>query len=126
LRLNVEGTPKPLRHDAAEEVFLIGREALLNALQHAAAEAVDIELIYARRGLRLHIRDDGSGLPATLPDGRWGLVGMRERAERLGGRLRLWSRPGVGTEIELSLPGERIYRHHRRRWRWRRTSGETA
>lgn len=126
LRLNVEGTPKPLRHDAAEEVFLIGREALLNALQHAAAEALDIELVYARRGLRLHIRDDGSGLPATLPDGRWGLVGMRERAERLGGRLRLWSRPSVGTEIELFLPGERIYRHPRRRWYGRRTSGETA
>lgn len=126
LRLNVEGTPKPLRQDAAEEVFLIGREALLNALQHAAADAVDIELVYARRGLRLHIRDDGSGLPALLPDGRWGLVGMRERAERLGGRLRLWSRPAIGTEIELFLPGERIYRHHRRRWRWRRPSGETA
>lgn len=126
LRLNIEGTPRPLRHDAAEEVFLIGREALLNALQHASAAAVDIELAYARRGLRLHIRDNGSGLPQQLPDDRWGLVGMRERAERLGARLRLWSRPQIGTEIALFLPGERIYRHHRRRWRWRRTTGETA
>jgi signal transduction histidine kinase/streptogramin lyase len=126
LRLNVEGTPKPLRHDAAEEVYLIGREALLNALQHAAAGAVDVRLVYARRGLRLHIRDDGHGLPPILPEGRWGLVGMRERAERLGARLHLWSRPSIGTEIELFLPGDRIYRHHRRRWRWRRTSGDSA
>ncbi|WP_282296859.1 sensor histidine kinase [Stenotrophomonas sp. PS02289] len=125
LRLNVEGSPRPLRQDAAEEVYLIGREALLNALQHARADAVEVELAYTRRGLRLHIRDDGAGLPDTLPEGRWGLVGMRERAERLGARLRLWSRAGAGTEVELFLPRDRIYLP-RRPWRWRTASGDTA
>ena len=125
LRLNVEGSPRPLRQDAAEEVYLIGREALLNALQHAQADAVEVELAYTRRGLRLHIRDDGRGLPETLPEGRWGLVGMRERAERLGARLRLWSRAGAGTEVELFLPRDRIY-PPRRPWRWRTATGDTA
>ncbi|MCC7633921.1 sensor histidine kinase [Stenotrophomonas rhizophila] len=126
LRLNVEGAPVPLRRDAAEEVYLIGREAVLNALQHAAAGAIEIEIGYGLRGLRLHIRDDGNGLPAVLPDGHWGLVGMRERAERLGARLRLWSRPGLGTEVELFLPRHRIYRRSTRRWRWPGSSGESA
>lgn len=125
LRLNVEGTPRSLRQEVAEEVYLIGREALLNALQHANAGAVEVELAYTRRGLRLHIRDDGDGLPDTLPEGRWGLVGMRERAERLGARLRLWSLAGAGTEVELFLPRDRIYLP-RRPWRWRLASGDTA
>ena len=125
LRLNVEGTPMPLRRAAAEEVFLIGREAVLNALRHADAGAIEIDLGYGLRGLRLHIRDDGRGLPDAMTEGRWGLVGMRERAERLGARLRLWSRPGLGTEVELFLPRHRIYRRSMRRWRWTRLSGET-
>ena len=126
LRLNVEGAPLPLRRAAAEEVYLIGREALLNALQHAHAGAIEIELGYGMRGLRLHVRDDGRGLPETMAEGHWGLVGMRERAERLGARLRLWSRPGLGTEVELFLPRHRIYRRSPRRWRWPRFTGESA
>ncbi|MEG2804822.1 triple tyrosine motif-containing protein, partial [Stenotrophomonas sp.] len=126
LRLNVEGTPMPLRRAAAEEVYLIGREAVLNALQHAAAGAIEIDIGYGLRGLRVHIRDDGRGLPDAPAEGHWGLVGMRERAERLGARLRLWSRPGLGTEVELFLPRHRIYRRPARRWRWPRPSGDTA
>ena len=126
LRVNVEGTPRPLRQDVAEEVYLIGREALLNALQHASAGSVEVELAYTRRGLRLHVRDDGSGLPDALPEGRWGLVGMRERAQRIGARLRLWSRRDAGTEVELFLPGPRIYRRERRPWHRRTVSGDTA
>lgn len=125
LRVNVEGTPLPLREDAAEEVLLIGREAVLNALRHARAGALEIEVIYSRRSLRLHVRDDGIGLPSAVAEGHWGLIGMRERAERLGGRLRLWTRPQLGTEIELHLSAERIYLHPRRRWPWPRTPKAT-
>jgi signal transduction histidine kinase len=56
------------------------------------------------------VRDDGCGIePQTLRDGRdghWGLSGMRETAERIGAKLRLQSRPGEGTEVELIVPAE--------------------
>ncbi|PTN55642.1 sensor histidine kinase [Stenotrophomonas panacihumi] len=133
VRLLVEGSPRPLLPHAAEELYMIGREALLNAFQHAGAEAVEIEVGYGRRGLQLRIRDDGRGLDdaATQAPGHWGLRGMRERAARLGARLQLWSREGAGTEVQVSLPAARAYRRPtRRRGRpWLRavplTEGET-
>ncbi|MDG2524140.1 triple tyrosine motif-containing protein [Stenotrophomonas sp. HITSZ_GD] len=117
VRLLVEGEPRPLLPHAAEELYMIGREALLNAFQHAHAQAVEIEVGYARRALRLRIRDDGRGLSdaATQQAGHWGLHGMRERAARLGARLQVWSRVGAGTEIQISLPAVRAYRRPARR-----------
>jgi signal transduction histidine kinase/ligand-binding sensor domain-containing protein len=112
VRLLVEGNPRPLLPHAAEELYMIGREALLNAFQHAGAEAVEIEVGYGRRRLQLRIRDDGRGLSdeAARVPGHWGLHGMRERAARLGARLQLWSREGAGTEVHVSLPAARAYR----------------
>lgn len=119
LRLTVEGTPPPLQTHAAEEVFLIGREAIRNALHHAQADAIEVELAYGRYCLLLHIRDDGRGMmePNSDVDGHWGMTGMRERTRRLGGELRVWSRPGLGTEIALSVPAHRIYRQRPSLWR---------
>jgi len=117
VRLLVEGNPRPLLPHVAEELYMIGREALLNAFQHAAAEAVEIEVGYGRRQLHLRIRDDGRGLSdaaAGVP-GHWGLRGMRERAARLGARLQLWSREGAGTEVQVSLSAARAYRRATRR-----------
>jgi nitrate/nitrite-specific signal transduction histidine kinase len=55
------------------------------------------------------VRDDGAGIDEEVlkagRQGHWGLSGMRERAEQIGARLRLWSRKGAGTEVELSVPG---------------------
>lgn len=133
VRLLVEGKPRMLLPQAAEELYMIGREALLNAFRHADAEAVEIEVGYGRRSLRLRIRDDGRGLDdaATQAPGHWGLRGMRERAARLGARLQWWSRAGAGTEVQVSLPAARAYRRPARRrgrpW-WRAlplTEGET-
>ena len=63
---------------------------------------------FAPGELRILVRDDGVGIdPHVLESGReghWGLQGMRERAEKIGCRLRVWSRAGAGTEVELSLP----------------------
>jgi signal transduction histidine kinase len=60
-------------------------------------------------GVRVVVRDDGSGIdPEVLQsgrDGHWGPPGMRERAEKLGGRLSVWSKAEAGTEVELSVPG---------------------
>jgi signal transduction histidine kinase/ligand-binding sensor domain-containing protein len=109
-RVISEGVCMPLNPGVRDEVYRIGREALLNAFRHSGAETIETELIYSNRFFRLLVRDDGCGIaPETLNDGReghWGIVGMRERAERIGARLRLWSTPGRGTEIELSVPGQ--------------------
>ena len=119
LRLTIEGAPPPLQAHAAEEVFLIGREAIRNALHHAHADAIEVELAYGRTCLLLHVRDDGRGMTDThgSADGHWGMQGMRERARRLGGELRVWSRPGLGTEVALSIPASRIYRQRPALWR---------
>jgi signal transduction histidine kinase/ligand-binding sensor domain-containing protein len=106
-RVFAEGRSRPLLPLARDEIYWIGREALVNAFRHAGASRVEVEVEYRWRQLRLRVRDDGRGIdPAVLHDGReghWGVAGMRERAERIGGRLRVWSAPGKGTEVELSV-----------------------
>jgi nitrate/nitrite-specific signal transduction histidine kinase len=69
-------------------------------------------------GARLHIRvrDDGNGIDASVLEangkpGPFGLMGMRERAKKMGGVLQIWSKPGAGTEIDLSVPAHVAYRH---------------
>ncbi len=126
LRMLIEGTPRPLRAHVSEELYLIGREALLNAFRHSGAASIEIELGYEHKALRLRIRDDGSGLPDAAElqsrSGHWGMRGMLERAERIGARIQVWSRPQAGTEIQVVVPGRRAYPPAKRRrwWPWRR------
>ena len=79
-----------------------------NAFKHSEAHAIAAEIFYGD-SLRVRIRDDGKGMdPALVKQGRsghYGLAGMRERADRIGGNLDIRSRPGGGTEIELSISG---------------------
>ncbi len=109
-RVIVDGQPRPLRPLLRDEVYRIGREALVNAFRHSGAKNIEIELQYAPKGLRLLVRDNGSGIdPQVLKAGReghWGLPGMRERAERMGARLQVWSSAIAGTEVELSVPSK--------------------
>jgi signal transduction histidine kinase len=109
-RVLVEGPKRPLHALVRDDVYRIGREAIINAFRHADAANVEVELRYSDRNLRLFVRDDGCGIePQILREGRdghWGLSGMRETAERIGARLRLQSRPGEGTEVELTVPAE--------------------
>jgi signal transduction histidine kinase len=88
----------------------IGQEALTNAIKHAAPQSILIELGYEARRVRLRISDDGRGFDAGSPmaesSGTFGLIGMRERAEQIGGHLTIKSAPGQGTEIEISVPVE--------------------
>jgi signal transduction histidine kinase/ligand-binding sensor domain-containing protein len=107
-RVIVDGQPRPLHPVLRDEVYRIGREALVNAFHHSRAKSIEIELEYAASRLRLLVRDNGRGIdPQTIQSGReghWGLLGMRERAERIGAKLHVWSRPSGGTEIELLVP----------------------
>jgi signal transduction histidine kinase len=92
-----------------DEIYRIGREALVNAFRHSRAKHIEVEVEYAVSQFRVFVRDDGRGIDSQVlesgREGHWGLPGMRERAEAIGGRLMVWSRAGSGTEIELSLPG---------------------
>jgi signal transduction histidine kinase len=103
-----------LHPEIRDEVYWIGREALINAFRHAHAETIEIEVQYWSNSLRVIVRDDGCGIEPQLldagRDGQSGVRGMRERAEGIGSRLRLWSGRGRGTEVELSVPGHLAFR----------------
>ena len=112
-RLIIGGAPRRLQPAAHDEIYLIGREALINAAQHSRASEIEVELEYAAKSLRVLIRDNGCGIDThVLRSGRdehWGLQGMRERAQRIGAKLRVLSRVGAGTEVELSVLGQIAY-----------------
>ena len=66
--LSVIGTPQALNQALCHDAYRIGREAILNAFQHAAAVKVEVEITYSRRGIRLRIRDDGTGISQAILD----------------------------------------------------------
>jgi ligand-binding sensor domain-containing protein/signal transduction histidine kinase len=109
-RVIVDGERRPLHPVLRDEVYRIGREALINAFRHARANKIEIELKYSSQRLCMLVRDDGCGIdPHVLEtgrDGHWGLSGMRERAEAIGARLQVMTSASAGTEIELSVPGQ--------------------
>jgi signal transduction histidine kinase len=104
----VLGSARKLNPLIRDEVYHIGRELLVNAFRHSRAGCIEVELEYARWRFRMLVRDDGCGIdPQVLRAGReghWGLPGMRERAERVGASLTVWSRTAAGTEVALSVP----------------------
>jgi signal transduction histidine kinase/ligand-binding sensor domain-containing protein len=108
-RVIVDSVMRPMRPLIRDEVYCIGREALLNAFMHAHANRIEVEVEYASKYLRVSVRDDGRGIdPQVLHsglEGHWGLVGIRERSKRIGANLRLRSRIGAGTEVDLTVPG---------------------
>jgi signal transduction histidine kinase len=111
----VEGRVRDLHPLVLEECYCIGREAIINALSHSEGQHVEAEIAYDVRQFRLRVRDDGRGIEPKILEaggrsGHWGLQGMRERAEKIGGQLRFWSRPETGTEVELTVPGATAYR----------------
>ena len=107
-RVIVEGSYRPVHPIVRDEVYRIGREAVVNAFRHSRAKNITVEVSYLENQLRLLINDDGCGIDSEVMEsgreGHWGLSGMRERAERINARLRVRSRIGAGTEVELSVP----------------------
>lgn len=123
LRIVVQGTARKLHPIVRDEAYWIGREAILNAFHHGQAKTVEVEVHYEGREMRLHVRDDGHGIPAEVlkaggRQGRFGLTGMRERARKIRGQLEIWSGSSAGTEVELRVPGKMAYRKVPRRASW--------
>jgi signal transduction histidine kinase len=133
---NVTGESVQLPEHVREEVVRIGREALLNAFRHASASLVSLDVAQFPERLELEVADDGRGLPSSatadsplgIPSlvarsrsvaatdtgesvfpGHWGLIGMRERAIAICGRLNIASEKDRGTRVRLvvPLPGSR-------------------
>ncbi len=107
-RVTVTGRQKQLAGEIQHEIYRIGREALVNAFCHSGAKRIELELEYSDSEMYVRIRDNGCGIdPQMLEkgrDGHWGLAGMRERATRIGGVLKISSSPTTGTEVRLSIP----------------------
>jgi PAS domain S-box-containing protein len=108
LEYAMEGPPRPVDPDIEATAVRVVQEAVTNALKHADACTVRLKLSFEARGVRLSVRDDGRGF-AVDPDfqaygGHWGLLGMRERATQVHGKLRVRSTPGQGTEVALLVP----------------------
>ncbi len=105
-----ESFGKPVHLDPAVEhdILMMAREGVHNAVRHAHPNAVKVRLDFEERAIRMRIEDDGCGFdPDTTlasPGEHFGLVGMRERTERLGGRFQVRSAPGEGTELSVEVP----------------------
>jgi signal transduction histidine kinase len=115
----VEGESRDLHPILRDEIYRIACESLRNTFRHAKAHEVEVEIRYDHEQFRLRVRDDGKGIdPVVLaghaPEGHYGLAGMRERAELIGGRLTIWSEAGDGTEVELRIPAGAAYATARR------------
>jgi signal transduction histidine kinase/streptogramin lyase len=112
--VEVEGTPRDLHPILRDEVYRIAGEALRNAFRHAQARRVEVAFGYGERQFRLRVRDDGKGIDPQMLDGQaraghFGLPGMRERAELIGGTLEVWSQRQSGTEVGLNIPAPIAY-----------------
>ncbi len=110
VRLETEtiGEAGPLSEIIEENLLRIGQEAVTNTVKHAGASVVKIELHFTPQQVVLQIHDDGKGFePATCTgpkDGHFGLLGISERTERMGGHVRITSAPFSGTTIRVEIP----------------------
>jgi signal transduction histidine kinase len=108
VHVDVAGERKELPEEVEQHLLRIAQEAVANALKHAVASRIWIRLHIEARRLCLRVEDDGRGFEQqeafSTAGGHFGLLGMRERAERLGGALNLTSQPGDGTQVEVTVP----------------------
>lgn len=105
VRFSARGAEVPVEGRVAMAIYRIAQEALSNALRHAGANAIGIVLAASLSHVQLAVEDDGQGFdPDRIYPGHFGLIGMRERCQLLGGSMQIASAPGLGTRIECILP----------------------
>jgi signal transduction histidine kinase len=101
--LRVDGAARALSADAEETLFRAAQEGLTNVRKHADATSARVHLRFGDDTVCLEVSDDGRGLPDAAQG--FGLLGLRERAGRLGGRLDVVPAPGGGTSLRMEVPG---------------------
>ena len=105
----VEGPTPALSAEQEHHLLRIGLEALTNAIKHSGAPRITITLRFGERGTELSVHDDGCGLGHSaddMPGGHFGLQGIRERVDKLGGVLTIDSAAGCGTRLTVTIPGD--------------------
>jgi ligand-binding sensor domain-containing protein/signal transduction histidine kinase len=104
----ISGEPFPLNQSTAHELLMIAREGLYNSIRHAQPHKIRLTVEFEAGKCTLRIVDDGCGFDVDIlsraPQNHYGLLGMRERAKRIGGRFTVLSAIGVGTEITVEVP----------------------
>ena len=104
----ISGKPFVLNQFATHELLMMAREAVYNAVLHAKPEQVTMNVCFGRKEVTLEIRDNGSGFDASIihsdREHHYGLTGMQERVQSVGGRFHLQSAPGKGTDVRIHIP----------------------
>ncbi|MCX8497217.1 MAG: sensor histidine kinase [Akkermansiaceae bacterium] len=105
LEMQVEGTPRRLTSTTEHHLLRIAKEAVSNAARHAQASTIQVGLTYSNDGMTLEIKDDGCGFDPLLPPPleHFGLIGLHERANKIGAEVSLESGQGCGTSIRIYL-----------------------
>jgi signal transduction histidine kinase/ligand-binding sensor domain-containing protein len=127
----VEGKPQSVDPGVGQEICKVAREAFRNAFTHGNAQHIESEIAFSKGFLRVRFRDDGVGMDSVVLKeevraGHWGLTGMKERAKRLRGQLNMWSKPGAGTEVELTVPAHVAFEAGLSWFPFKKTGGEHA
>jgi ligand-binding sensor domain-containing protein/signal transduction histidine kinase len=107
-QVQVSGSFRPLTRLLEDNLLRIAQEAINNAVKHAQAQRIFVDLVFDARRVQLNVRDDGHGFDSQAAGngatGHFGLIGMRERAERIGGTLSIHSGNSSGTQIVVDVP----------------------
>lgn len=105
-QVQVSGTYRQLSQTIEDNLLRIGQEAVTNAIKHAGAQHLRVELSYVSDSVKLRVQDNGCGFDSShgSPNGHFGLIGMRERVTQMGGQLSITSRQNEGTEIMVEVP----------------------
>jgi signal transduction histidine kinase len=110
IEVQITGRVRRLAPALEANLLRIAQEAITNAVRHAQASLITVEVDFGERSIRLIVADDGLGFDAeaqmSKSGGRLGLIGMRERSEHIGAALAIDSRPGRGTRICLEGPAQ--------------------
>lgn len=103
--LRVQGEARDFTPEETFNLLRIGQEALTNIFKHTQAKTIWVDLIFTETQFQLRVRDDGQGFDSQTLTGQegFGLIAMKQRAEKLGGQFQVSSRPGQGTEIIVNI-----------------------
>jgi len=108
LHLEVEGTPRRLQGVVEHHLLRIGQEAAANAVRHGHSKNITVRICYHEAEVAVEVKDDGCGFDTTeamaVASNHFGLLGLRERANKLQGRLRIDSQLGAGTVVSVTVP----------------------
>lgn len=105
-QVEVHGTYRPLPPHIENELLRIAQEAVTNVVRHAGATSIDVLLDFARRRVKMTIADNGHGFANDAPsvvEGRFGITGMKERAQQIGGSVTVVSKEGQGTQVHVEV-----------------------